>query len=408
MEIRINSYKRHLIEELCNEHNKLRKNPEIYIEPLKKVLNLIRRNKILHLQDERPFKTIEGKVAVLEAINYLSNIPKTLVEKLSNRLFIMSDYLNLASLDHAEDIGFSGSTSHIGSDNSHMNDRVEKYCFWSGGLAESIDFGTKHAQNIMLKLLICDGDKNRTQRKYIFDPGFIYFGAGFCQHLKYKRCSVISYAAFIQSYDDDLGEKELIQINLDIRKNFQNKNIKDINKFFNRNNKESISNADEIEKGKEKEKEKEKSEDNTDRKEEDDKNDSENDNLSFKKKFNIEEDDDENDNLSFKRSFRMEAKSDVEDDDNLGFRKRFNMEERRERRERNDNLLVIEEKENDNEKEENTDRDISSKITKIKDREVERFGLKLKESTYQIKEGNFHIIEEENYVNKNFDFLKLI
>ena len=336
MEIRINSYKRHLIEELCNEHNKLRKNPEIYIEPLKKVLNLIRRNKILHLQDERPFKTIEGKVAVLEAINYLSNIPKTLVEKLSNRLFIMSDYLNLASLDHAEDIGFSGSTSHIGSDNSHMNDRVEKYCFWSGGLAESIDFGTKHAQNIMLKLLICDGDKNRTQRKYIFDPGFIYFGAGFCQHLKYKRCSVISYAAFIQSYDDDLGEKELIQINLDIRKNFQNKNIKDIDKFFNRNNKESISNADEIEKGKEKEKEKEKekSEENTDRKDEDDKNDSENDNLSFKKKFNIEEDDDENDNLSFKRSFRMEAKSDVEDDDNLGFRKRFNMEERRERRER--------------------------------------------------------------------------
>ena len=390
MEIRINSYKRHLIEELCNEHNKLRKNPEIYIEPLKKVLNLIRRNKILHLQDERPFKTIEGKVAVLEAINYLSNIPKTLVEKLTNRLFIMSDYLNLASLDHAEDIGFSGSTSHIGSDNSHMNDRVEKYCFWSGGLAESIDFGTKHAQNIMLKLLICDGDKNRTQRKYIFDPGFIYFGAGFCQHLKYKRCSVISYAAFIQSYDDDLGEKELIQINLDIRKNFLNKNIKEINKFFNRNNKESISNADEIEKGKEKEKEKEKSEDNTDRKEEDDKNDS------------------ENDNLSFKRSFRMEAKRDVEDDDNLGFRKRFNMEERRERRERNDNLLVIEEKENDNEKEENTDRDISSKITKIKDREVERFGLKLKESTYQIKEGNFHIIEEENYVNKNFDFLKLI
>ena len=408
MEIRINSYKRHLIEELCNEHNKLRKNPEIYIEPLKKVLNLIRRNKILHLQDERPFKTIEGKVAVLEAINYLSNIPKTLVEKLSNRLFIMSDYLNLASLDHAEDIGFSGSTSHIGSDNSHMNDRVEKYCFWSGGLAESIDFGTKHAQNIMLKLLICDGDKNRTQRKYIFDPGFIYFGAGFCQHLKYKRCSVISYAAFIQSYDDDLGEKELIQINLDIRKNFQNKNIKEINKFFNRNNKESISNADEIEKGKEKEKEKEKSEDNTDRKDEDDKNDSENDNLSFKKKFNIEEDDDENDNLSFKRSFRMEAKSDVEDDDNLGFRKRFNMEERRERRERNDNLLVIEEKENDNEKEENSERDIINKITKIKDREVERFGLKLKESTYQIKEGNFHIIEEENYVNKNFDFLKLI
>ena len=400
MENRIVSYKRRLIEELCNEHNKLRKNPEIYIEPLKKVLDLIRRNKILHLKDERPFKTIEGKIAVLEAINYLSNIPKTLVEKLSNRLFIMSDYLNFASLDHAEDIGFIGSTSHIGSDNSHLNDRVEKYCFWKGGLAESIDFGTKHAENIMIKLLICDGDKNRTQRKYIFDPGFIYFGAGFCQHTKYRRCSVISYAAYIQSYDDDLSEKELIQISLDIHKNFINKNIKEINKFFNKNNKESLLNTDE------KLKEKEKNNDINNKKDEDEKDDSENDNLSFKKKFNIEEDNDSEDNLSFKRMFRMEDKNEIVDEDNLGFKKKFNIEE--EGRERNNNLLIIEERETDNEKEENSEIDISNKIKKIKEREIVRFGLKIKESTYQIKEGNFHIIEEENCLNKNFDFLKLI
>ena len=400
MENRIVSYKRLLIEELCNEHNKLRKNPEIYIEPLKKVLDLIRRNKILHLKDERPFKTIEGKIAVLEAINYLSNIPKTLVEKLSNRLFIMSDYLNFASLDHAEDIGFIGSTSHIGSDNSHLNDRVEKYCFWKGGLAESIDFGTKHAENIMIKLLICDGDKNRTQRKYIFDPGFIYFGAGFCQHTKYRRCSVISYAAYIQSYDDDLSEKELIQISLDIHKNFINKNIKEINKFFNKNNKESLLNTDE------KLKEKEKNNDINNKNDEDEKDDSENDNLSFKKKFNIEEDNDSEDNLSFKRRFRMEDKNEIVDEDNLGFKKKFNIEE--EGRERNNNLLIIEERETDNEKEENSEIDISNKIKKIKEREIVRFGLKIKESTYQIKEGNFHIIEEENCLNKNFDFLKLI
>ena len=401
MENRIVSYKRRLIEELCNEHNKLRKNPEIYIEPLKKVLDLIRRNKILHLKDERPFKTIEGKIAVLEAINYLSNIPKTLVEKLSNRLFIMSDYLNFASLDHAEDIGFIGSTSHIGSDNSHLNDRVEKYCFWKGGLAESIDFGTKHAENIMIKLLICDGDKNRTQRKYIFDPGFIYFGAGFCQHTKYRRCSVISYAAYIQSYDDDLSEKELIQISLDIHKNFINKNIKEINKFFNKNNKESLLNSEE------KLKDNEKNNDINNKKDEDEKDDSENDNLSFKKKFNIEEDNDSEDNLSFKRRFRMEDKNEIVDEDNLGFKKKFNIE-KEEGRERNNNLLIIEERETDNEKEENSEIDISNKIKKIKEREIVRFGLKIKESTYQIKEGNFHIIEEENCLNKNFDFLKLI
>ena len=214
MSERISNYNRRLIEELCAEHNKLRKNPECYIEILRKVLTLIRRNNILHLQGERPFMTIEGKDAVLDAINYLSYISKSksLIDKLSNRLFIISEFLNEASTDHAEDIGFNGSISHVGSDKSHMNERVEKYCDWYGGLAESLDFGIDRAQNIMIKLLICDGDKNRTQRHYIFDPGFIYFGAGFAQHMKYRRCSVIAYAALVQDKKIELSEPELTYI----------------------------------------------------------------------------------------------------------------------------------------------------------------------------------------------------
>ena len=57
--------------------------------------------------------------------------------------------------------------------------------------------------------IICDGDKNRTQRNYIFDPGFIYFGAGYAQHMKYRRCSVISYAAYVQDKKAELSEAEL-------------------------------------------------------------------------------------------------------------------------------------------------------------------------------------------------------
>ena len=84
MENKISNYNKRLIQELCDEHNKLRKNPECYIPLLRKVLILIRRNNILHLQGERPFKT-EGKEAVLEVINYLSNMNKSLVEKWYNK-----------------------------------------------------------------------------------------------------------------------------------------------------------------------------------------------------------------------------------------------------------------------------------------------------------------------------------
>ena len=113
-----------------------------------------------------------------------------------------------------------------------MNTRVEKYCDWKGGLAESLDFGTTDAQNVMIKLLICDGDKKRSQRQYIFDPGFIFFGAGFYNHIKYKRCSVISYAGHIQAKDADFSEKELIHNYLDIHKYFVNKNKDEFDKLI--------------------------------------------------------------------------------------------------------------------------------------------------------------------------------
>ena len=47
------------------------------------------------------------------------------------------------------------------------------------------------------------------------------------------------------------------------------------------------------------------------------------------------------------------------------------------------------------------------KKKKIKKREIKRYGIKIKETTYQIKEGNFHIVEEETAFS-NFGFLKLI
>ena len=371
MNNRISSNNRRLIEELCAEHNKLRKNPQSYIEILRKVLILIRKNKILHLKGERPFMTIEGKEGVLDAINYLINIlkSKSLLDKLSNRLFIISDYLNEASKDHAEDIGKFGIISHVGSDKSHMNDRVEKYCDWQGGLAESLDFGTNHAENIMIKLLICDGDKKRTQRNYIFDPGFIYFGAGFSQHMKYRRCTVISYATLVHDKKEDLSEIELIQRHLDIHKNFINKNIIEINNYFKINNDDQKNNI----RGK--------------------------DNFN-KEEFKLEEDIinneedindiyEEEDNLSFKRHIKLEE---YKDNDKLNYNNNF----------------IIEECENeiDNEKEgKNQKTSINNKVMKIKENDIEKYGIKINETIYQIKEGNFHIVEKEKHL-LNFNFLK--
>ena len=361
MENRIINQNKVLVQELCNEHNKIRKNPKCYIEILKSVLGLIRRSNILRLHKERPFKTIEGKDSVLEAIDYLSKISESKIKILSNSPLKVSEYLCQASYDHAKDIGIHGTCTHIGTDdNSHMNTRVEKYCDWNGGLAESLDFGTVNAQNIMIKLLICDGDKKRIQRQYIFDPGFVFFGAGFYNHIKYKRCSVISYAGVIQPKDSNFSEKELIQNYLRIHMNFKNKNKKEVDKFLNKdlyNSKLSEREEDEDQKTIHELTQRE------DEKEKINKNEEQKDN---KSQINNET------KLEQIKEEKSEKKESEPDSNQLS----------------NEKLTIIEESETEKEKE-------NIKITEISNKKVIRYGIEINEKIYKIKEGNYHIVEEE-------------
>ena len=377
MENRIINHNKILVQELCDEHNKIRKNPKCYIEILKSVLGLIRRSNILRMKKERPFKTIEGKDSILDAIDYLSKISESKIKLLSNSPLKVSEFLCQASYDHAKDIGIHGTCTHIGTDdNSHMNTRVEKYCDWNGGLAESLDFGTVNAQNIMIKLLICDGDKKRIQRQYIFDPGFVFFGAGFYNHIKYKRCSVISYAGVIQPKNSNFSEKELIQNYLRIHMNFRNKNKKEVDKFLKKDTYNS----------------------NLTEREEDE-------NQKTVQELSQREDEKEEIN---KNEEPKENKSNKSQINNIAKLEQINevKEEKSEKKENdfesshlsNEKLTIIVENETEKENE-------SNKIIEISNKKVIRYGIEINERMYQIKEGNYHIVEEEI---KNDDNTKII
>ena len=195
------------------------------------------------------------------------------------------------------------------------------------------------------------------------------FGAGFSQHMKYRRCTVISYATLVHDKKEDLSEIELIQRHLDIHKNFINKNIIEINNYFKINNDDQKNNI----RGKDNfNKEEFKLEEDIINKEED-----------------INDIYEEEDNLSFKRHIKLEE---YKDNDKLNYNNNF----------------IIEENENeiDNEKEgKNQKTSINNKVMKIKENDIEKYGIKINETIYQIKEGNFHIVEKEKHL-LNFNFLK--
>ena len=184
-----------IADSIFEETNKVRKNPQSYIPKLKECLNNFR-DKIYHRPGEDPIQTYEGKEAFEEAIKFLKT------QKATNELDY-SEEISKACIDHVKDIGPKGLTKHIGSDNKNISDRIEKYCEWDGAVAESIDFGFKNPENIIINLIVCDGVKERFQRKNLFHPDLHFIGIGVGPHKDYGICTVIGYTKGLRA----LGEE---------------------------------------------------------------------------------------------------------------------------------------------------------------------------------------------------------
>jgi hypothetical protein len=174
-----------LEKELFSLHNELRMNPQSYIQKLRECLKYFR-HKIFHPPGEDPIQTYEGQEAVYDAIQFLKT------QKPVDRLEF-NDNIARACKDHANDIGEKGLATHEGSDDKNISDRIEKYCEWDGATAESLDFGFKTAENIIINLLIDDGVKDRYQRLNLFNEKFKYIGIGAANHRDYGICVVIGY-----------------------------------------------------------------------------------------------------------------------------------------------------------------------------------------------------------------------
>ena len=195
-------------EEIFKEQNELRKNPKSYIKKLENSLNFYQNN-ILFKENEIPIPTYEGIEAVKEAINFLKN-QKPVPE------LIYSKDISLSCKDLVNDIGPKGLISHEGTEIKNIYNRLEKYCDWDGVIAENLDFGFKIPENIIMNMIIDDGDENRYQRQNLFFPDFKYVGIGVGPHRDYGICVVIEYAYNIR-------EKGTQYINVD---EFIKRNVK--------------------------------------------------------------------------------------------------------------------------------------------------------------------------------------
>lgn len=90
--------------------------------------------------------------------------------------FKWNDSLQWAAQDHIDDIGPKGIVSSIGSDSSMPTDRIGKYGAIDEYWAESNIFGGLNPEEVVERLLVCDGQPSRGFRKQIFNENLLECG----------------------------------------------------------------------------------------------------------------------------------------------------------------------------------------------------------------------------------------
>lgn len=174
-----------LVSDVIKEINILRSNPQHYVELLERDKTYMK-DCILYRPDEDPLRTQEGESAYDEAIEILINQePLNELEK--------QDELTKASQDHCNDIGELGMLTHVGSKDETVVDRVEQYIEWDNLLCQSIEFGSKTSQEIVMSLITCDGDPTRVNRKNLLRTEINYIGAASGHH---KDCEILTVIIF--------------------------------------------------------------------------------------------------------------------------------------------------------------------------------------------------------------------
>ncbi len=181
MSVNFNKLKKEILE----EHNRVRADPKSYVPILKKILTYFKGD-VIYKPGQVGIQTEEGQKVYNECIKFLEK------QKPLGAL-TMNDNLSLAAQDHANDIGPKGMTDHDGSNGSTVTDRIEKYMEWDQTVAENLDFGGKTGEEVVVSLIVDDGNPDRGHRKTIFNKDLRFIGIGISKHSEYEICTCLDY-----------------------------------------------------------------------------------------------------------------------------------------------------------------------------------------------------------------------
>jgi uncharacterized protein YkwD len=170
---------------IIQEMNLARQNPALYASFIEQLRGTLDGNSML-LPGHTRLRTKEGTAALDDAIRFLrSTQPQAPLS--------LSPGMSRAAADHCAEQA-SGGFGHGGNDFSNPAGRIGRYGQVGGGWGENISYGKTTAREIVLVLIIDDGQPARKHRKNIFNPNFNVAGAAFGRHARFGTVCSIEFA----------------------------------------------------------------------------------------------------------------------------------------------------------------------------------------------------------------------
>ena len=170
---------------VIREMNLARQHPDTYADYIAQMRGHFRAS-IFSLPGGTLMRTHEGVGAIDEAVSFLRNarpLPP----------FVASPGMSLAAAEHVRDQA-NGDFGHDGSDRSGPAERLNRHGSWSGRWGENISYGKSSARDIVIALIVDDGQRARKHRKNIFNEAFNYAGAAVGPHARYRTVCSIDFA----------------------------------------------------------------------------------------------------------------------------------------------------------------------------------------------------------------------
>jgi uncharacterized protein YkwD len=173
-------------QELLNEINLARANPQAYASYLEKLKPLFKGKE--YKTATLAVTTEEGWAAVEDAITFLRAAKP--VGPLTR-----SEGLCLAAIGHVKDQSGSGATGHkTGNSGGLIEDRVKPFGSWQGGIGENLSYGNESARERLLTWLIDDGVASRGHRNRLMSANYNVAGVCCGPHPKYGTMCALALA----------------------------------------------------------------------------------------------------------------------------------------------------------------------------------------------------------------------